>query len=56
MGYDPYDDYDLGGFNQKMGTETWFGSREELESLINTAHANDIDVVADNGFDWNDGV
>lgn len=47
MGYDPYDYYDLGEFNQKMGTETWFGSRQELESLISTAHSNDMDVVAD---------
>ncbi|WP_179862345.1 alpha-amylase domain-containing protein [Longibacter salinarum] len=47
MGYDPYDYYDLGEYNQKMGTETWFGSRQELESLISTAHSNNMDVIAD---------
>ena len=30
MGYDPYDYYDLGEFNQKGGTPTWFGSKAEL--------------------------
>lgn len=47
MGYDPYDYFDLGEYNQKMGVETWHGSRQELESLIQTAHDNGINVVAD---------
>ena len=32
MGYDPYDYYDLGEFDQKGGIPTWFGTRKELES------------------------
>lgn len=27
MGYDPYDYYDLGDFNQKGRVKTWFGNR-----------------------------
>src|SRR6266700_2648408 len=27
MGYDPYDYYDLGEFDQKGGVPTWFGSK-----------------------------
>jgi len=38
MGYDPYDYYDLGEFDQKGTVPTWFGKRSELESLIETAH------------------
>ena len=30
MGYDPYDYYDLGEFDQKGGVPTWFGSKAEL--------------------------
>jgi alpha-amylase len=35
MGYDPYDYYDLGEFDQKGSVKTWFGAREELQELIN---------------------
>ena len=27
MGYDPYDYFDLGDFDQKGGTKTWYGNR-----------------------------
>src|SRR5437773_724068 len=37
MGYDPYDYYDLGEFDQKGGVATWFGSETELLDLINYA-------------------
>ena len=49
MGYDPNDFYDLGEYKQKHHNrkETWFGSKDELTSLIGTAHANDIEVLAD---------
>ncbi len=47
MGYDPYDYYDLGDIDQKSSIKTWFGSKDELVSLITTAHANDIAVYAD---------
>ena len=38
MGYDPYDYYDLGEIDQKGSVPTWFGSRSQLEQLINEAH------------------
>jgi alpha-amylase len=47
MGYDLYDYYDLGDINQKGSSKTWFGSRDELVNLINTAHAANIQVYAD---------
>src|SRR5690606_8372133 len=37
MGYDPSDYFDLGEFEQHGTTETRFGSRAELESLIEKA-------------------
>ncbi len=39
MGYDPYDYYDLGEFNQKGGKPTWFGAKKELLALIQSAHS-----------------
>ena len=39
MGYDPYDYYDLGEFDQKGGVPTWFGSKADLLDLIESAHA-----------------
>jgi alpha-amylase len=47
MGYGIYDLYDLGNYFQKGTTETRFGSRQELERMISTMHANKIDVYAD---------
>lgn len=47
MGYDPSDYYDLGEYFQHHTTETRFGSREELEKLIATAHDLNIEVIAD---------
>lgn len=47
MGYDPYDFFDLGEFDQKGSVATWFGTREALESLIATAHSANILVYAD---------
>lgn len=47
MGYDPYDYYDLGNINQKGSEKTWFGSKDELISLIDTAHVNKLEVYAD---------
>ncbi|HYW35061.1 MAG TPA: alpha-amylase family glycosyl hydrolase [Balneolaceae bacterium] len=47
MGYDPYDYYDLGNFHQKGTTETRFGSRKELESLIAALKKNHIKVMED---------
>ncbi len=39
MGYDPYDYYDLGEFDQKGGVPTWFGPKADLLDLIESAHA-----------------
>jgi len=47
MGYDPYDFYDLGEFDQRDHIPTWFGTRKELESLIKKAHDNKMQVYAD---------
>ncbi|QYJ68450.1 alpha-amylase [Flavobacterium litorale] len=47
MGYDPFDYYDFGSYNQMGNTETRFGSLSEIQSLISTAHNNDISVIAD---------
>ena len=47
MGYDPYDYYDLGEFDQKGSVKTWFGAKDELLGLIQTAHDNGMDVIAD---------
>ncbi|HET9826228.1 MAG TPA: alpha-amylase family glycosyl hydrolase, partial [Chitinophagaceae bacterium] len=47
MGYDPYDFYDLGSIDQRGSVKTWFGSRQELEELINEAHIRNMQVYAD---------
>jgi alpha-amylase len=47
MGYGLFDHYDLGNYNQKGSTETRFGSRSELNSMISTLHSNNIHVYAD---------
>jgi alpha-amylase len=55
MGYDPYDYYDLGDFNQKGGTKTWFGNKIELVSLISKAHSAGMQVYADVVINHNSG-
>lgn len=47
MGYDPYDHYDFGEFNQKGSRETRFGSRQELIRAIQAFRALGIEVYAD---------
>src|SRR5690242_17791556 len=47
MGYDPYDYFDLGDIDQKNSKPTWFGTRNDLEQLINEAHINNMQVYAD---------
>jgi alpha-amylase len=47
MGYDPADYFDFGQFNQHGSTETRFGSLTELNSLITTAHTENLKVYAD---------
>jgi alpha-amylase len=46
-GYDIYDLYDLGEFDQKGGRHTKWGTKEELVDLMNTASAHGIGVLFD---------
>jgi alpha-amylase len=46
-GYDIYDPYDLGEFNQKGGIPTRYGTREEYLNAIGKAHEAGISVYAD---------
>ena len=55
MGYDVYDYYDLGEFDQKGSVRTWFGSKAELIELINSAHDNGLQVYADLVINHNSG-
>ncbi len=55
MGYDPYDYFDFGQFHQHSTTETRFGSKDELVSLISAAHDNDVMVYADIVLNHNSG-
>ena len=55
MGYDPYDYFDFGEFNQNGSIETRFGSKTELLSLINKAHSKNIQVFADIVLNHNSG-
>ncbi|MGC3998512.1 MAG: DUF1939 domain-containing protein [Anaeromyxobacter sp.] len=47
MGYDPFDYYDVGQYNQKGCTETRFGSQAELKSAIATFKGYGIASMAD---------
>lgn len=55
MGYDPYDFYDLGDFDQKGDVPTWFGTKATLRSLINAAHDAGLQVYADLVLNHNSG-
>jgi alpha-amylase len=56
MGYAPYDYYDLGEYNQKGSTNTWFGSKEQLLALIKAIHDNKMQVYADLVINHNSGA
>ena len=47
MGYDPFDFFDLGEFDQRGAVPTWFGTKAELVGLITAAHARGMQVYAD---------
>src|SRR5665213_1193615 len=55
MGYDPFDYYDLGEFNQKGGVETYFGNKADLTALVAEAKQYDIDIYADLVLNHNSG-
>lgn len=46
-GYEPYDYYDLGEYDQGGRIRTRWGTRAELENLISIANTLGIDVIAD---------
>lgn len=56
MGYDPYDYYDLGDFDQKGSAATWFGTKDELLSLVETCHQQELQVYADLVLNHNSGA
>ncbi len=55
MGYDPTDYFDLGQHTQNGTTETRFGSKTELISLIQSAHSENLQVYADIVLNHNSG-
>lgn len=56
MGYDPYDYFDLGEFNQRGRIETFWGSKASLQSLIKRAHSAGLQVYADMVLNHNSGA
>ena len=56
MGYDPYDYYDLGEFDQKGSVPTWFGNKADLLALIKDAHENGLALIADIVLNHNGGA
>jgi alpha-amylase len=55
-GYDPYDYFDLGDFDQRGATKTLYGNRKELESLIGKLHEHKIGAYADMVINHNSGA
>lgn len=55
MGYDPFDYFDFGEYDQMGSVETRFGSTNELVNLINAAHSNGLNVIADIVINHNSG-
>src|SRR5260221_13370125 len=47
VGYDVFDDYDLGSRNQKGTVPTHYGTREQLARCVAIMRANGIDVYVD---------
>lgn len=50
IGYDSYDLYDLGEFDQKNSLNTKYGNKVEYLEAIQKLHENDIAVIADTVF------
>lgn len=50
IGYDTYDLFDLGEFDQKNSVATKYGSKEEYLKAIEELHKNNIQVIADTIF------
>lgn len=47
VGYDVYDTYDLGEFEQKGSVATKYGTKEDYEKAVKTLRKNGIEVLAD---------
>src|SRR5262249_32947229 len=47
VGYDPFDDYDLGSKLQKGTQPTRYGTREQLERCCAMLRANGLEIYAD---------
>ena len=47
MGYDPFDDYDIGNKNQQFTLPTRFGTREQLQRTCAMLRANSLDIYLD---------
>lgn len=47
LGYDPFDDYDLGSKYQRGTTATRFGTREQLQRMVAMMRSNGLDVYVD---------
>ena len=47
VGFDPFDDYDLGSKDQKGTIPTRYGTREQLERCVAILRANGLDVYVD---------
>ena len=55
MGYEHFDIFDLGDFNQRGGVPTWFGPKETLAGLINEAHEMNMQVYVDLAINYANG-
>ena len=55
MGYDPSDYFDFGEYDQHQTVPTRFGTRAELESLIEKSHDLGLEVIADIVINHNSG-
>ncbi len=55
MGYDPFDYFDFGSYNQMGSTETRFGSLQRYNHLLQLHIIIIIDVIADIVINHNSG-
>jgi alpha-amylase len=56
VGYDPYDYFDLGDFDQKGGVKTLYGNRAELVALVKKAKEHSVGCYADMVINHNSGA
>lgn len=55
-GYDPYDYFDLGDYDQKGSTKTLYGNSAELKQLLATMREHNIGAIADMVINHNSGA